>query len=414
MSGGALTAVTDEAEAAWYNPAGVAAVLRSRVSLTGGSLIIRLRSRPSMLEAELPGSVETAGDQHIYTAFLPVGMGYARAITDRISIGGVAFLRDRDQYETHASMIADPTMTGGIELALPTTRFGVLTQRRKLDFGAAVAWQVTPRLRLGVTFFGNLEVRAARITLLHEAEGAESSGEGLHQELQHDFTTIQGFMLLGLQWQIADRWHLGLVWRSSEVSLWSKDDLSSPAAFAALEPVLGSSTTQRVRNGGGDAFETVQPPLMRIALAYRSERWWMNLELEYSPPHRDDGRGQDQEALWNVRAGARFLLTPSFSLGLGIFTANSSLERPNGILEPAVDYYGLAGGLQLRRSHTVSGRSDPLVFSTTIGFRYALGLGNSRGLRYDPTDLGAPYETGSDTAVVNHDITMSFGTGVLF
>ncbi len=415
LSGGAISAMTVEAEAGWYNPAGLAAVRRSRVSLSGGNLVVRLRDRPGLLEAELAGGeLLTAGGEHTYIAFLPVGLGFARALTDTLSFALVGFLRDRNQLELHGELDADPREVEGVAPDLSATRLGLLSQRRRIDAGLALGWQVTPALRLGFGFFASLETVSTEVTLFHEPAEASGVSEGLHVDLEHDFIGVQGFAIFGAQWQIADHWRLGVVWRTHEVSLWSRDTVSSGEDFDRMSPLFGEAARSRMARGGRRPFETVAPPILRIGLAYEGSRGWIDLELELSPPHHDPARGFHTEGVWNLRLGGVVRATELITVGAGIFTERSGRTRPTGLLDPAIDTYGLTGGVQLRTEHNVSGREDPLVFSTTITFRYGLSLGTAAGLRYDPAAPASSYERGSDSEVVDHDLTFFGGTGVLF
>jgi hypothetical protein len=227
--------------------------------------------------------------------------------------------------------------------------------------------------------------------------------------------SVRGFALIGVQLMLAPRWYLGLVYRSSEASLWNRDTPSSSWAYEALEPVFGRATSRRVSGtGSGSLIELVNPSIFRVALAYRGQRGWIAVEADLAPPHRDELLGYDEDLLWNVRIGGQFSITRRFAIGGGFFTANSNLSAPDGIVNPMVDYYGITMGMNFRKEHNLRGRSEPMVFSTTMAGRCALGVGESSGLSYDPYELSDGYSRGVDTEVMSYDVSGYFGTSILF
>lgn len=418
LTAGAVTAWTDRADAIWYNPAGLGLVQRNRISLSGSTFGVRIRRRPDMLQARLPNgdgeadSVSTADGRHMLFGFIPIGMGYAHSLNDRLAIGGLFFLRERDLFETSASLELEP----GGEVLYPHGALSLEYNRWKMDFGLALGWQISSTLRLGVGFFATVFTRSTQAAITHDLndDPATSAVEGLHLELFHKSTSIQGFATIGLQWDFAPRWHLGLVWRSSEAALWRRDTVSSIAAFEALTPLFGQETIVRVANGGDEVMGLASPMLFRLALAYTGGRGWIGLEGDVIVRRRDGARGYDEPATWNVRLGGRFALTERFSAGGGFFTANSSLTSPDGLVNPAVDTYGVTIGMQFRATHQVQGRDEPLVFITTMAGRYALAAGEIQGLLYDPTSTALAYEPGHVSDVFFYDLSWYFGTTMLF
>jgi hypothetical protein len=410
MVGGALSAVTDEAEAAWYNPAGLGAIRRRRVSLSGGSLLIRMRSRPAMLAAAGEPD-KTAGDEHTYAAFLPVGMGFASALSDSLTVGVVGFLRDRDLFETQATLQETTGVDSPDGQATSQTELTLLTMGRRLDFGAGIGWHLTPRLRVGVAAFVGLKTNLVRLNLSSAPPPASGLASGRHLALGYDYKFLQGYGTLGLQWNFFAHWHIGVVWRTAEVVIWSKESVSDLESFDTVAVLLGQGTATRLHDGrnGYPTLGTVLPPRLRLALAYRRPRGWVNVEADFSPRHRDEDRGLATRMLWNARVGGRVWLGSKVALGGGLFTARSGSTERNGLGDSAIDYYGFASGIQLRIPHRVSAATEPLVFSSTVAFRYALGTGQLRGL--PPVNAAGP---GKLENVWFHELTFFAGTGVLF
>jgi hypothetical protein len=87
------------------------------------------------------------------------------------------------------------------------------------------------------------------------------------------------------------------------------------------------------------------------------------------------------------------------------------------MLNPAVDYYGVTFGIRFRREHRIAstypnGRS--LIFSTCMGARYALAVGRSAGLLFDPFSSSHTYESGQTREVMFYDLSWFMGSAVLF
>ena len=417
LAAGALSAYTEEADAAWYNPACLASINRRKVSLSGSNIALRVRSRPAILQARLDEGVVSVDDDYISMAFIPIGMAMAHSLNDRLTVGGGFYFRERDLFETQADLHL--TDEGGAVLPeFPVATFGLRHQRWKLDFGLALGWQLTSRVRLGFAIFSNLFRETTDVSVNHQREESDwdsPAAEGYHLDLQLKTVSLRGFVVIGVQVMLAPRWYLGLVYRTSEASLWTLDTPTSTRAFEALEPVFGQATRRRVTGTDrGSLIELVNPALFRLALAYRGQRGWIAVEAEVAPPHRNERLGYDEDLLWNVRIGGQYSITPRFAMGGGFFTANSSLRAPDGIVNPMIDYYGITLGMSFRKEHTVRGRTEPLVFSTTMAGRCALGVGESGGLSYDPYDISAGYARGVDTETMVYDVSGYFGTSILF
>lgn len=418
LTAGALTAYTEEADGFWYNPACLASIERNKVSVSGSNVAVRIRRRPDVLQAELAEGVATASDSHTSMGFIPIGMGLARSLGDTLTIGGGFYLRERDLFETVATLRLDESDTAAPLPELSETSFGLRYQRWKMDIAVGLGWQLSRRVAIGVTFVGNLFTETTDTSMMHqrpEEDWLLPAASGYHLDLQLKSFSFQGFAIFGLQVNLARGWYLGVVYRTSEASLWRRDRVSSQAAFEALESVFSSSTGRRVNGEEPSSWlELISPAFIRVALSYRAERGWIALEGEVGPPHRDEGLGYNEEPYWNVRLGGQFWLREHFSFGGGFFTSNSTSRRPDGVVNPSIDYYGITVGMNFRRSHQVRGREDALVFSTTMAARYALGVGESAGLLFDPYDLAGGYQRGSDTDVMVYDLSWYFGTSILF
>src|SRR5690606_9935876 len=98
--------------------------------------------------------------------------------------------------------------------------------------------------------------------------------------------------------------------------------------------------------------------------------------------------------VWNVRVGCRYQVDERFGFGFGAFTDHSEGSPIAELGRTRVDFYGVTAGAEVRTPHALGEREEgkTLIFSTTFAIRYAVGVGEVGGLRFDPAQ-GAEQDT---------------------
>lgn len=151
-----------------------------------------------------------------------------------------------------------------------------------------------------------------------------------------------------------------------------------------------------------------------LALAWTpSDAASLSLELDLAPASTDAGVRRD--FVWNVRLGGVVPVSDTVRLGAGIFTDQSPEPPPVAAWTDKVDFYGLAGGVYFETPLALAPGNDAssLVFTTTLGLRYALGLGTTLRAVADPTGVHTdPAMKPLD--ITFHEIGLHVGSGLRF
>jgi len=421
LSAGALMAITNEAGAAWYNPAGLAPIRRHRVSLSGTAFSFRMRPLPGTLRLEPTGGDPVDGDLgSVEFRVIPSGVTIARNLGGRLTVAFCMFISERD------SLFARSTVRGSGEAA-PGLRTSVLAHADlwRIDdtynIGAAVAWEVSPTLRLGVSGFVLFERHRGRARVYSQVDPPEGSDDTHTLDLDDgEFTdiVIGGFARFGVQWEPAPGWHLGVLLRTPTATFTRYGDASGLDIGASTIPLFGDEVAARFAESspGDRPFALVVPFEARLGVACSGPWGWVGVEGAIRPPLRDEERGIDEELLWNARAGGIFTLTRTLSLGGGLFTDNSTLGEPASLLWPAVDYYGATLGIRIRSAHRVDDdpRPDRLIFTTTLALRYAIGVGQTARALVNPLADGEAVVVLDEQDVLFHEVSLLMGSSILF
>mgnify|MGYP002381664649 CR=1 FL=1 len=87
MTAGAVSAITRDAGAIWYQPAGLGGIKRGSIDLSGSAFGVRIRSVPNALVTTFPSGTRsvTLDSTDIFSA--PHALGFVRHISDTVSIG---------------------------------------------------------------------------------------------------------------------------------------------------------------------------------------------------------------------------------------------------------------------------------------------------------------------------------------
>jgi hypothetical protein len=104
-------------------------------------------------------------------------------------------------------------------------------------------------------------------------------------------------------------------------------------------------------------------------------------------------------------------------LGGGLFTDRSISPDPDALGELRVDYYGASFGAQWATPYPLAPREDgasDLTLSTTASLRYALGVGQAGGLRFEPSAPQGQILTDRPVDVVFHELGFHLGSTISF
>lgn len=422
MMAGAVTATVRSSEAAWYNPAGLGGVPRGRLDLTATGFALRIREVPDFVQIETPDGLSTQpfSDTGIFS--VPTSLIFARNLSSTITGAAGLYLTNLDRFVGDAAMkVSSPSLGLDIRQAAELD-----VELYRMHFGLSLGWAILPRFRIGFAVNGVYDqtIRRARLWFAAENPTAPSTERVVLTSDRRQEVVRWGLeAVLGLQWEPADRWHIGLVVRSPVLNL--KETVEADALTTRSAVGLGNTpTTELIYDPAPQqeaGFGRIAPTRIYLGVGYDWQQLRVSLEADVSPPLFEPHLGVDTRFLWNVRAGVRARLTPQFALGGGLFTDRSPNKLPETAASSQVDFYGLAFAVQFSTPVVLAKgeKADTLEFAITIGLRYAIGPGHMGTFKavYKGTsheDIELSQGAASRTSVLWHEIGAHIGSAIRF
>jgi hypothetical protein len=416
MAGAVVPTATGTA-ATWYNPAGLGGNDRGKLELSGTAFMLQLRRIPEMLRVTYPGGEDRQAIQSTRIYIVPSSLVWVRRLTKRLSLGLGVFVTEQDLYRFNGNIRRAPG-SPGLELDMAGQLSGTVL---RYHLGGSLGLLLTPRVRLGGSLFLVYEKNNEFRKLFADAasDGAYQS-TFLQRLVDAETSRFSLEAVLGLQWQVASRWHVGAVVRSPRITFSetaATDNSTSIVSRGASVPDVIVTNIDHTLLGSTGTGPTM-PPRFVLGATRKTARTELSLEADVRPPIFN----QLKADRWTVngRAGLLLGLNATNMLGMGLFTDQSGQAAPRVFPDYRVDYYGATFGW--RRLSTVklhaTERTSTLVFSTTVALRYALGIGDSTTLRFDYTNTGA---TGlveridnERVGVLFHEVSLYLGTSLEF
>lgn len=394
MSGMAVTANADDASAAWYNPAGLAAVDRTDVTVAGSAYALRIQRVRAGYRAQFADRRTNRNLRSRSFDAVPAAFVFARALNDHIT-GTLGFFVPRQQSSSYSESLRD--LPGRVD-ALGGR--WVSQQRFELAFDA-VQYMVGPaigaRLPHGVSIGGalylanTLERRNLRVwnrSLQVESQPDGPQGGALFEELrQRDNRRIWGVQgVVGVQYRHKKRYRLGLTVRTPTLQLVSRSDVGVEE-FSTLSydgvPVQDRLSFPEGSDGRRVDPRQVTPLRVHAGMARYFENVWLSAEASFQPSLGQGAPPAYSDPVWNARFGAMFRVSPWVGVGAGVFTDNSGSQVR--LFTPDVNYYGATFGVRVRSRATprrpgAARETDVrnrLSIATVLSCRYSLGWGKA-------------------------------------
>ncbi|UJR86372.1 Hypothetical protein I5071_84670 [Sandaracinus amylolyticus] len=404
MTGGAVSAVVSDGSATWYNPAGIAAVDRDTLDLSGSATMLRIADTPGLLRSAT-GAQANGG----YYEFL----GIPSAVT---------LVRRLDCITSLGLGIFVPQLTGhtdrvGLEELTPDylARFQLTQQESSSTYygGITLGVALAPNLRIGVTLYGTYRQFALTTQFFG---GAERDGEDVFAFGVGSLTSVQSVSIevgAGIQWELVPGVHFGASLRSPGLLLGSAFHVTSSTFMGGpdgldLDITAGSGLEPRI--------DMVTPARLRVGLAYRWDGGWIGIDGDVQHALVRPAIGVNREWVGGVRIGGRVQIDPSLSMGAGLFTDLDATRAVGDYGQTQIDFFGGTYGLELRNPHRLGEGENAadIVFVNTFALRYAVGVGRIGGLRFDTAaDMGEGISIIEvDTQV--HEISLHLGSALYF
>lgn len=402
MTGGAVTAVIDDGTATWFNPAGIAHVTRTQVDASGSATQLRIAETPELLSS---ASGASADGGYIELNGIPSAVTGSRQLEPGLVLAFGLFVPSAVNHTDRVRIEDSAAMT-------PTTWHLVQQENVQQYYaGIALGWAATPTLRLGVAAFGLYRQSSTVSQFFGGRAGADGFVDGVSA-----ISSLQSAGLglsLGMQWEMTPGLHLGIALRSPALQIGvlrrsTFTEISASADGVVFSPGDDEGLVPRV--------DLVAPTQLRVGLAYRFDRGWVGIDADVSHELSTPSLGIDRRWLVNVRIGGRFEVDPGVSIGAGLFTDLSPLHRISTYGETRIDFLGGSLGFELHTPHRMAeGEQAPtIVFSQTFALRYALGIGQIGGLRFDTTQPEDSQVSINATSTTVHELALHVGSALDF
>lgn len=408
QTGAAIIARARGTDALYYNPAGLAGQTNSRLDLSMTAVNVRFQSVGDGLQVIFPDGTESVDLSATEVQPVPTALVFGRRLTDDLGFAYGIFvnqsLDNRLDGRIERDGVADPTR-GSVDV-----RAGINAQELSKTYfiGGGLGWQVVPRLRLGTALFVFFDRATTGLQLFSSVGLGENDADFFLIAQSADIKTLGIAPTLALQWEAADGLDFGAILRFPTLSVYSWGDRSPLSAATGSEGDVISAERERIDEWN---VSPLTPLAVELMVAWTVDATELGATLELVSPLESDGALQiDTEFEWNLRLGFRHHLSDTFSVGAGLYTDRDVEREGDDDLALGVDYYGVTGGVKMRR---VLGAAGEVVFSTALAFGYAAGVGTVNGFVLDPLNAQGVIST-SDIDVLFHELTLSLASGLEF
>jgi hypothetical protein len=420
LTGGAVVATTSGGGAIWYNPAGLGGNAHAKIDISASAFSLAIRHMPDLLVTQLETERLSSDMDDLELRSVPVALTYVRDLSKSASIGLGVFMPENDACSVTSTLSTQTFFTEFPDVPADfQQRVEIAWKRSAYAVGPGLGWEVLPGLRLGASLLVTLRFDDRHYLSLVEAHTAgtyEVQRQSLRQN-DSGTTMVGARVAVGVQWQPHERFSLGLMVRSPEVSFytWGRRSRLTDITPGLIEGAPGGLRHEEVSLDGG-GFRQVMPWRFDLGVAYRFHEGWIAIEADIRTPLDDDALELSRDLTWNLRAGTTFRVSDAMSLGFGVFTDQVAGRTLEDIGSWAVNFYGIAlgGTIETPMRLREGAERDVLVFSTTVAFRYALGVGQSVGnfLEVHASDNVGFQVTSQDVTV--HEITLHIGSALVF
>jgi len=393
LAAGAVLASDDASGGGWYNPAKLGAIRRSNFQLGASAYAIARNEVQGALVTVLPWGtmVGDANDTHYVS--VPSVLSLSYKIDDGLGVAFGVWTPYHNSYGATIGGRSSGPYPGypGLEATYEQT-YGLSYQWDDTWAGAAVGWQVRPRLRIGASLQGGYSTSASVIDLDTGLETTSTDplqqGAHLNISIRDEQSYLALRALLGLQWDVTDQVRLALAVRTPVVQVVSWGKTSRVTSVAALLPGFAPQQGQLLEEAeptGG--LTVVDPGRVYLGVAWTGGPWDLRADLDWGPALRRNRNSEN--ASWGGRVGAIYRVDRDLRVGAGLFRDGARSQASDGV--PSLDTYGIAGGIDFRPAKVIAalGGGETWDLLTGIAVRGAYGTGKGPGMTIVPFDFAS-------------------------
>ena len=407
MTGGAVSAVTADGSAMWYDPAGIAAVTRGQLDLSGSATVLRIAQTPSLLSSTTTGRSADGG--YLEVIGIPSAVTLVRLLEPRLAFGFGIFTPQLTNHTDRVGLIDD---TAGLR-----SQWQLVQQENTQSTyaGLSLGYQVSSNFRIGGTLFG-LYRQETRST--HFFGGAtDASMTDVFVTGQSSLSSLQSVGLelaVGMQWDVVPGLTLAATVRSPDVQLGSLYRSTSAMITATrggdlvFDPM---DTSGLVPNVG-----VVAPTHLRLGMAWRVRNAWLGIDADIAHELFVPELDIDRRWVANVHVGGRYWIDENASIGAGLFTDVSPTRQIRAYGQTQIDFFGGSLGVEIHTPHTLGPHEQAatIVFAQTFALRYAVGVGQIGGLAFDDAMPSMQSSQVQITPTTVHELSLHLGSALYF
>ncbi len=417
MTAGATTAWGTDGGMLLSNPAGLGANGRRRFSLNGNAFALRIRNRDRAIVTNLVGAEpDSANSVELLSA--PTAGTFLMQLNPSVSFGVGSFTTVRDQYTVETELTGTLPDTGEATWA----RVDLSGFQTSLALVAGLGWQAHPAVRLGFSLIATYERDEALGEVL--AVGADDdlgSRATFVAKRDRSLAALGWETVAGIQLAPISGLRIGVTVRTPHVVVYEDGEALDIEASQAFHPVAGAAGGVEDRSDKdpeGWTFRPTRMPTTAIALGWEGSRFTVGLEADVTPPQAGRGPRRPQRTHWALRAGARGRIAERIWLGGGVFTDRDANDSPESFVESQVDWYGLAAAVRWGKVVGLGQgeRAADIVLESTLGLRYAIGVGQAGtlDLSFSGTDAEFVSVTLGQQDVQYHEVSLHIGSSMRF
>ena len=424
LSAGSVVASGRDSGAFWYNPSGFGGLQRGMVSASASTFGLRVRKIPRALRVRIGGQ-ETASDLASSDVIsVPNAIVAATKLTDRLALAGGLLVTARDIRSALVSVPeAERVAADGTPIAL-SQRLDMQADSAKYHFGAALAAALSSQLRLGAAVYGTYTkaTDSVQYALFARSGGPTPTDERafITQSARVTGSAFGAAASVGVQWEASSLVSLGFTIRSPEVAITASTEggaVLAQASAGGTDPATASLEEQLPPQlAAGGKLVAPARALAGIAFALGPPQSWLEIGVDAAHGLPASSVTPDaQQPTFNGRVGMRYMLSPSWIVGGGLFSDRATLRRLSDfIASDRVDYYGLTAGVSKRTPLALVQDPSPeaLVLVTTLSLRSSVGFGQARALTLDLDQPDLPRDDRSD--VTFFEVMPYLGSSVVF
>lgn len=405
LMSGAVTASTQGGPSMWYNPSRLsfAAEQRYVLSVSGVGAALRLYRIPRLL---VTPEQATAGET---SELLVLPRATTLVVQGRGALRGGLGLFVPVMQDVTLRASQSVSVAGGEAFSALAANH----RRQSIHVTGAVSYRFGPRLQLGagVDLVGYFLYRSTQFSsAVGDAASAQSSAQA-NATLQRDNLGYGFSARVGASVELREHLLLGLsVGTPVKVVYATVNELGSTSSAAAgpgddrFEPV---QTEER-----GGTWETVEPGILRVGLAWVTDKILCEVDAEVASPADSDAFEVHSRFYGNAKAGAVVALARNLRAGIGFFT---DLDSPREALKRVGDgrMQGFGGTLGVNALSRLSGQlrhegDAKGTFSLTVTTRYVHYKGDVLTLRIDAPGQAESFATEVARSTI-HELALQLG-----